>query len=926
MTTNIAQKPVNSTPQPLNFLITGMHCAGCAARVERAVGALSGVDSATVNLLQENLKVVFAPGAAGAVGPEQIINTVRGLGFTAEAEPGDAEARSAQAAEQSLTPTTQVANFHVSGMHCASCAVRIEKTVSGLSGVVSATVNLVQENLRLEYRPAELTLERVREAVGSAGYSLEEEAEEPSPSSGSAPRDCPLPGKGEAGEGAASGPAPGEKTDADAFAVFLERQSRQEARLTARLGGLRRELTLAFAGTIPLLVISMGHMLGLPLPLWADPTASPANFAIMQLALTLPAVWAGRDIFRSGARQLAHFAPSMDSLVCLGAGAALAYSLWGTAIFLGYDPMRHSMDLYYESAAVVLSLVMLGRWLELRSRAKAGDALRALIRLAPDKAVLVRDEGQTEIPLGEVSPGDILLVRPGESVPVDGVVVSGESAVDESMLTGESLPVDKAPGAALTGGSLNRQGALTMRAEAVGADTVLARMARLVWEAQSSKAPISNLADRISLYFVPAVLVLALLSGGLWYFAAGQDFAFALRIVIAVLVVACPCAMGLATPTSIMVGTGVGAQMGVLVRGGAALEAAGRVDAVVFDKTGTLTRNEVAVSGQTIFPGAASVPLPAGQSGATGGDSMQVFLEGLCLSLAGSLGGLSAHPLSVAVSETAKARGLVRHELAEFISVTGRGVRAVYRAASGDAVPVALGNLAFMAELAGHSEIEDALQSNVAETAAGGATPLFLAVNNTPVAVFRLAAPLRPEAGRVVEALKGMGLRVMLLSGDIRATAESVARSAGIAEVMAEVRPEDKERVISELNAQGLNAAMVGDGVNDAPALAASKVGIAVGSGAQVAVEAADIVLMRDDLTGVVTAIALGRATLRNIRQNLAWAFGYNILCLPVAAGLLYAFGGPTLSPMLAGAAMAFSSVSVVGNALRLRGFKARFG
>ena len=919
MTTTIAQKPLNSNPQTLNFLITGMHCAGCAARVERAVGALSGVDSATVNLLQENLKVAFAPGAADAVGPEQIINAVRGLGFTAEVEPEGAAADFAASTAAASVPAVRVANFHVSGMHCASCAARIEKAVSGLTGVVSATVNLVQENLRLEYRPAELTLERVREAVSVAGYSLEDEAEEAPLSPGPAMRDCPLPGKGEAGEGAGLA--------TDAFAVFLERQSRQEARLAIRLGGLRRELILAFAGTIPLLLISMGHMLGLPLPLWADPAASPVNFAIMQLALTLPAVWAGRGIFGSGARQLVHFAPSMDSLVCLGAGAALAYSLWGTAaIFLGYDPMRHSMDLYYESAAVVLSLVMLGRWLELRSRAKAGDALRALIRLAPDKAVLLREGEQTEIPLGEVRPGDILLVRPGESVPVDGVVVSGESAVDESMLTGESLPVDKGPGAALTGGSLNLHGALTMRAEAVGADTVLARMARLVWEAQSSKAPISNLADRISLYFVPAVLVLALLSGGLWYFAAGQDFAFALRITIAVLVVACPCAMGLATPTSIMVGTGVGAQMGVLVRGGAALEAAGRVDAVVFDKTGTLTRNEVAVSGQTIFPGAASVPLPAGQSGATSGDSMQVFLEGLCLSLAGSLGGLSAHPLSVAVAEAAKARGLARHELAEFISVTGRGVRAVYHAANGDTVPVALGNLAFMAELAGHFEIEDALRPNVAEAAAGGATPLFLAVNDTPVAVFSLAAPLRPEAGRVVTALKGMGLRVMLLSGDIRATAESVARSAGIAEVMAEVRPEDKERVIAELNAQGLNAAMVGDGVNDAPALAASKVGIAVGSGAQVAVEAADIVLMRDDLNGVVTAIALGRATLRNIRQNLAWAFGYNILCLPVAAGLLYAFGGPTLSPMLAGAAMAFSSVSVVGNALRLRGFKAHFG
>ena len=914
-TTNIAREASKSASRTMNFLITGMHCAGCSARVERAVGALAGVGSATVNLLQENLKVVFAP---DAVSPEQIITAVRGLGFEAEAEAGGEDtAVTAAAPETTSGSTTKVVDFHVSGMHCAACAARVEKTVSGLPGVVSAAVNLVQENLRLEYRPAELSLDQAREAVSAAGYGLEDAAEEPpvAPADPASQRLCPLPGAVQS-------------QGADAFAAFLERQSRQEARMAARLSSLRRELVLAFAGAIPLLLISMGHMAGLPLPSWGDPAASPMNFALIQLILTLPAVWAGRDIFRSGAKQLTHFAPSMDSLVCLGAGAALIYSLWGTiAIFWGDDPARRSMDLYYESAAVVLTLVMLGRFLELRSRAKAGDALRALIRLAPDTAVLLENGRQHEISLSQVKPGDTLLVRPGESVPVDGVVVSGESAVDESMLTGESLPVDKMPGAALTGGSLNQQGALTMRAGAVGADTVLARMARLVWEAQSSKAPISNLADRISLYFVPAVLALALVSGGLWYFAAGEEFAFALRIAIAVLVVACPCAMGLATPTSIMVGTGVGAQMGVLVRGGAALEAAGRVDAVVFDKTGTLTRNEVIVAGQTVFPGAASIPLPQGRMAAAGGDSMEVFLERLCLSLAGSLGGLSAHPLSVAVSEAAKGRGLLPHSLEEFVSVTGRGVRAAYRSADGDAVPVALGNLAFMRELSGEFSgltpgLEDQLRQSVAESAANGATPLFLAVRDMPVAVFSLAAPLRPEAVSVVAALKGMGLRVMLLSGDIRATAESVGRLAGIAEVLAEVRPEDKEKVISGLSDQGLNAAMVGDGVNDAPALAAAKVGIAVGSGAQVAVEAADIVLMRDDLNGVPTAIALGRATLRNIRQNLAWAFGYNILCLPVAAGLLYAFGGPTLSPMLAGAAMAFSSVSVVGNALRLRGFK----
>ena len=931
--TTIAHGPLKLESQSADFQITGMHCASCAARVERAVGALPGVDSAVVNLLQENLKVTFAP---GAVAPEQIIKAVSDLGFAAEAEP-DAFFEPAKA--DALESDMRVVNFHVGGMHCASCAARVEKTVAGLPGVARAEVGLVQENLRLEYRPAELSLDQLRDAVQALGYSLDdEEEEEPSAVVEKSLQPRPLPGSDAVGRATCPVSSlrpqttPDAPTDSgrtqDAFAAFLERQNRQEERMAARSVSLRRELVLAFAGTIPLLVISMGHMVGLPLPGFMDPAANPVNFALLQFILALPAVWAGRDIFRSGARQLAHFAPSMDSLVCLGAGAAMLYSLWGTAaILMGHNAARWSMDLYYESAAVVLTLVMLGRFLELRSRAKAGDALRALIHLAPDTAVLIDNGEQREIPLSQVRPGDTLLVRPGESVPVDGVVLDGESAVDESMLTGESLPVDKAPGSLLTGGSLNHYGALTMRAEAVGADTVLARMARLVWEAQSSKAPISNLADRISLYFVPVVLALALVSGALWYFAEGQDFGFALRIAIAVLVVACPCAMGLATPTSIMVGTGVGAQMGVLARGGAALEAAGRVDTVVFDKTGTLTLNEVAVLSQRVLPKAASIPLPAGQANLQGDGPVEAFWERACLSLAGSLGTLSAHPLSVALAKSAAERKLQVYSVEEFVSVTGRGVRGAYRAADQRVVPVALGNLAFMAELAGKKPDApdaalEALRQTASEAAGQGATPLFLAVDNAPVAMFSLAAPLRPEAARVVETLKDMGLQVMLLSGDIQATVESVGRSAGIAEVVAEVRPEDKEKTISGLLAQGRNAAMVGDGVNDAPALAAAKVGIAVGSGAQVAVEAADIVLMREGLDGVVTAIALGRATLRNIRQNLAWAFGYNILCLPVAAGLLYAFGGPTLSPMLAGAAMAFSSVSVVGNALRLRGFK----
>ncbi len=818
---------------------------------------------------------------------------------------------------QAAKAPDRAVNFQVTGMHCAACAARVERAVGALPGVESATVNLLQNNLKVEFASGAAEPERVVAAVHSLGF--EAEAEDIAPSAGAALPEAAL------GEAPLASERP---RSADSFAVFLERQSRQEAATAKRLQALRKELVLAFAGTIPLLLLSMGQMLGLPLPAWLAPGGSPVLFACAQLLLTLPAVWAGRDIFRNGTRQLRHLAPGMDSLVCLGAGAALVYSLWqSAALLLGPASLQHA-ELYYESAAVVLTLVMLGRYLELRSRAKTGDALRALIRLNPETAVRLENGERREIPLAEVKVGDTLLVRPGESVPVDGEVLEGESAVDESMLTGESLPVDKAPGASLTGGSLNRDGALTMRALAVGGDTVLARMARLVWEAQGSKAPISNLADRISLYFVPAVLGLALLSGGLWYFAGGESFAFALRMTIAVLVVACPCAMGLATPTSIMVGTGVGAQMGVLVRGGAALEAAGRVDTVVFDKTGTLTRNEVAVLDKNIFPQAANIPLPADMAALRGGENVEAFLERICFTLAGSLGSLSTHPLSVALAAEAEKRGFAAQSLEEFVSIAGRGVKAVYLAADGAVIPVALGNPAFMLELAENSPktTEESASPELSRLAAAaareGASPLFLAVRGLPVAMFNMAAPLRPEAKEVVEALQKSDLRVLLLSGDNRATVEGVGAKAGISEFRAEVLPEDKEKVVAELGLAGRKTAMVGDGVNDAPALAAATLGIAVGGGARVAVEAADIVLMRDDLYGVPTALALGRATLRNIRQNLAWAFGYNLLCLPVAAGLLHIFGGPTLSPMLAGAAMAFSSVSVVANALRLRGFK----
>ncbi|WP_241667294.1 heavy metal translocating P-type ATPase [Pseudodesulfovibrio senegalensis] len=818
--------------------VTGMHCAACSARIEKVVGAMDGVADVNVNLASESLNLKYDPDVTD---PDAVAERIAGLGFGAEF------ARAAEAGEQEL-------DLSVGGMHCAACSARIERIVGKMDGVREASVNLASARAQVFFDPAVVSRRDIRQAIHKAGFTTE---------------------------------------ISDGAGARYEQQ-RKEAE--QRLAVQKRELIPAFAFALPLLVVSMGHMWGMPLPRFMDPAHSPLNFALIQLGLTLPVVWAGRGFYLRGVPAFLRRSPSMDSLVAMGTGAAFIYSFWNTVeIALGMQAHARAMDLYYESAAVLIAMISLGKYFEARSRLRTTDAIGALLRLAPETAILLRDGEQQEIAAQDVEPGDSLLIRPGARIPVDGSVVSGRSHVDESMLTGEPVPVAKGEGDALAGGTLNTNGSLTMLAERVGEDTMLARIVRLVQDAQGSKAPIAGLADRISFYFVPSVMGVALLAAIAWGLFGQADFSFCLRIFVAVMVIACPCAMGLATPVSIMVGTGRGAQLGVLVKSGRALQEAGSIDTVVFDKTGTLTHGRPELQEVSAF-----------------GE----YDDAQALRLAARAESESEHPLAGALVRGAAERGLDSGGAASLEAVPGRGLRAEV-----DGSAILLGNREFMEE----SGVE-ASGLNKAVTVADacshkGMTALFMAVDGAMAAVFAIADQLRDEAAGVVRELRSMGTDVVMLTGDNEVTAQSVARDAGIDTVIAQVLPDRKAGEVERLQAEGRTVAMVGDGINDAPALARADLGMAMGSGIDVAVESGDVVLMKGELDAVLTALRLSRATMRNIRQNLFWAFAFNVIGIPIAAGVLHVFGGPTLNPMLAGTAMALSSVTVVSNALRLRFF-----
>jgi P-type Cu+ transporter len=647
---------------------------------------------------------------------------------------------------------------------------------------------------------------------------------------------------------------------------------------------------MAFA--LPLLVLSMGHMWSMPLPQWLDPMHAPGTFALVQLLLTLPVVWSGRSFYLIGFPALARRAPNMDSLVAVGTGAALVYSLWNTIeIWLGVNAMARAMDLYYESAAVLIAMISLGKFFEARSVSRTTGAVRALMALAPDTATLVDGEDERKIPVEEIEPGDLLRIRPGERLPVDGEVAEGQSHVDESMLTGEPLPVRRGPGDRVFGGTLNTTGAFVMRASLVGEDTMLARIVKLVRDAQGSKAPIASLADTISYYFVPVVMVLAVASSLAWYLLSDEPFVFALRIAISVLVIACPCAMGLATPTSIMVGTGRGAQLGVLIKSGRALQRAGELDTLVFDKTGTLTVGKPVLTEVWVDPAAG-------------------MEKDTLLRLSASIEAQSEHPLARAVVAA------VQHPLSkarEFMSVPGQGVTAVVEGRA-----IAIGNERLMQAENLNLEMAKAARERMEEN---GATVVHVAVEGRLAGLLAVSDQLRPESKGAVQRLRDLGMEIVLLTGDSERAARAVAAQLGIERVVAGVLPDRKAEEIARLQAEGRVVGMIGDGINDAPALAKADLGVAMGGGMDVALESGDVVLMREDLSGVLTALSLSRAVMRNIRQNLFWAFAFNTIGLPIAAGLPHIFGGPAMSPMLAGTAMAMSSVFVVTNALRLRFF-----
>ena len=818
------------------YAIQGLSCASCAHAVEVALQAVAGVQSAHVNLATE--KVVVE--ADAEVCPLVMQAAVQAAGYNLV-----------------LPLVTQ--NFAVSGLSCASCAANLEAAVGRLAGLASAVVNFATQVLTVTYPLGAIDVEQISQAVEAAGYHAQLLTDQ-----------------------------------ASASQAQIQQEADQAAQAKANhQAALWRRFWLSAIFALPLLCLAMAEMVGRTLPTWLSHRGDGQLFVSLQLALTLPILWLGRSFFLNGFKHLVKGHPNMDSLVALGTSAAVAYSLYSSIqVWLGNH--HAAMSLYYESAGVILTLVTLGKYFEARSKGQTSAAIQALIKLAPQEAQVLREGQEVTLPLDQVQVGDLVRVRPGQKIPVDGRVVEGQSWVDESMLTGESLPVAKKVGDQVVGASLNQQGSLIVETNKVGQDTTLAQIIHLVQAAQGSKAPIAQLADRVSAVFVPVVMTLALVAGLAWYLIGGQSWGFALTISIAVLVIACPCALGLATPTAIMVGTGKGAEQGILIKSGTALEMAHQVDAVVLDKTGTLTQGQPQVTDV--------LPL-------TGWTPDQL------LALAAAAEVNSEHPLGQAIVAGARERELALPEVTDFQSLTGYGIRVL----NGKNFYF-LGNKRMMQE----TGLDLSQAEELAMTlAAGGKTPIYVGNREEIIGLIAVADPLKATSPEAVRRLKAMGLQVIMLTDDNAKTAQALAAEAGIDQVISDVLPADKAQVVADLQAKGLKVAMVGDGINDAPALAQADVGLAIGRGTDVAIESADMVLMGSDLTSVATAIKLSQATIRNIKENLFWAFAYNVLGIPVAMGVLHLFGGSLLNPMLAGAAMSFSSVSVILNALRLRRFKA---
>jgi len=815
--------------------IGGMHCASCSARIEKEVQKLPGINTASVNLATEKMMITYSdPDILSS-----IKETITQLGFIVLGE----------SSEVSVT-------IPIGGMSCAACSTKLENELRLQPGIITVAVNLTTERAKILYDPQRIRLTMIKETIEKLGFK----------------------------------------------ALEIKKTSLSEdlwTRKQKEIASLKKKLSVVLIFALPLFYLAMSPMIKfISLP-WADSLHSymqtnPLSYSLLLFLLTIPIIVAGHQFYSRGFMSMLRKSPNMDSLIALGTSAAIIYSIY--QIYEITQGITTAVDeLYFETAGMIIALILLGKTMEAISKGRTNEAIKKLMSLTPQTAIIIHNDSEKEIPVDEVVNGDLIVIKPGAKIPVDGTILEGYTTIDESMLTGESLPVEKKRGDVVYAATMNTTGSFIFRADKIGSETALSQIIQLVEEAQGSKAPIAALGDKVAAVFVPTVFVIALLAGIIWFIATG-DSSLALTIFITTLVIACPCALGLATPTAIMVGTGKGAEYGILIKGGEALEMTHKITTIVLDKTGTITEGKPAVT---------DVIGIEQQVNSNCDDLLQ-------LAAAGEKG--SEHPLGQAIVRAAQEKNLPLQKAEKFMAIAGRGVEAVINKYN-----VLTGNQQLMEEK-GISLVK--LQPEGDRLALEGKTPIYVALDNQLAGIIAVADVLKPSSTAAISKLHQMGLEVLMVTGDNSKTAKAIARQVGIDGVFADILPSDKAAIIKKLMAEGKKVAMVGDGINDAPALAQADIGIAIGSGTDVALESADLVLMRSDLLDVPTAINLSKSTMRTIKQNLFWAFAYNTLGIPIAAGLLFIVGGPLMNPIFAALAMSFSSVSVVSNALRLKRFK----
>ena len=857
-----ASIPLDETSKPApqviasneKFNVSGMTCSSCSANVEKTVTKLAGVKSVNVNLLSNSMTVDYDQ---AQIDKDAIVKAVKKAGYDAS------PVVKAPKPKPAATVTGVGQKFNVSGMTCSSCSANVEKTVSKLPGVKSVNVNLLSNSMMADFDSTVIDNATIVKAIKDAGYD-------------------------------ASPVVSGTRT-----AAKVEETTNH---VEEEIKSMKTRVIISFIFLIPLMYVSMGHMVGLPFLGWVIGPENAISFAFTQLLLTLPVVYVNRTYYKVGFKTLFHGTPNMDSLIAIGSGAALVYgafAIYRIGYGLGYGDLevvhQYAGDLYFEAAAMILALITLGKLLETNAKGKTSEAISKLMDLAPKVASVIRDGQEIEIPIEEVELEEVIIVRPGQSVPVDGIIIEGNSSIDQSALTGESIPVEKHVGDQVISATINKTGSFKFKAKKVGDNTTLAQIIQLVEDASSSKAPIAKMADKISAVFVPIALLIALTSTIVWLLL-GQSFEFAMSIGIAVLVIACPCALGLATPVAIMVGTGKGASNGILIKSAEALETLHTISTVVLDKTGTITEGKPVVTDIITTSTISEMDL---------------------LSIAAAIEGPSEHPLAEAIVQKAKEENLSFTDAENFDAIPGRGILA--RVHNKQYIA---GNLALMRE----KNIDvSAFQAMSDGFATQGKTPLYFADADKLIGIIAVADVVKPTSRQAIDEFKAMGVDVVMLTGDNAKTAEAIRKELHIDRVIADVLPQDKEEEIRRIQDTGKKVAMIGDGINDAPALARADVGVAIGAGTDIAIESADIVLMKSDLLDAVTAIQLSHATIKNIKQNLFWAFFYNSLGIPLAAGVFYAALGWKLNPMFGAAAMSLSSVFVVTNALRLKLFKPKY-